>query len=124
MSKTTMVRTAEELAQAQLLAYNAKDLEAFVACYSEDVRVWRLANGAAQLPLEPQLQGRAAFRELYRQGPFAAPQVQAEVTQRIVMGDTVIDHERVHGRGEGVQQVAVVYRCREGLIAEVYFFLP
>jgi len=127
-----MMRTAEELAQAQLLAYNAKDLEAFVACYSEDVRVWRLASGAAmatasvaaQLTLEPQLQGRAAFRELYRQGPFAAPQVQAEVTQRIVMGDTVIDHERVHGRGEGVQQVAVVYRCREGLIAEVYFFLP
>lgn len=126
MSRTTMMRTAEELAQAQLLAYNAKDLEAFVACYSEDVRVWRLASGAAMppLPLQPQLQGRAAFRELYRQGPFAAPQVQAEVTQRIVMGDTVIDHERVHGRGEGVQQVAVVYRCREGLIAEVYFFLP
>ncbi|MEL4180026.1 nuclear transport factor 2 family protein [Roseateles sp. PN1] len=126
MSRTTMMRTAEELAQAQLLAYNAKDLDSFVACYSEDVRVWRLASGAAMppLPLQPQLQGRAAFRELYRQGPFAAPQVQAEVTQRIVMGDTVIDHERVHGRGEGVQQVAVVYRCREGLIAEVYFFLP
>lgn len=130
ISRTMMVRTAEELAQAQLLAYNAKDLDAFVACYSEDVRVWRLASGAAvasvaaQLTLEPQLQGRTAFRELYRQGPFAAPQVQAEVTQRIVMGDTVIDHERVHGRGEGVQQVAVVYRCREGLIAEVYFFLP
>lgn len=124
MSKTTMTRTAEELAQAQLLAYNAKDLDAFVACYSEDVRVWRLASGAAQLPLEPQLQGRTAFRELYRLGPFAAPQVQAQVTQRIVMGDTVIDHERVYGRGEGVQQVAVVYRCREDLIAEVYFFLP
>ncbi len=108
-----------ELAQAQLLAYNAKDLEAFVACYSEDVRVWRMPADS------PSLQGREAFRESYRKGPFAQPQVQAEVAQRIVMGQTVIDHELVHGRGgDQPKQVAVVYRCLEGLINEVYFFAP
>ena len=108
-----------ELAQAQLLAYNAKDLEAFVACYSEDVRVWRKPGEA------PSLQGRGAFRESYRNGPFAQPQVQAEIAQRIVMGNTVIDHELVHGRGgDRPQQVAAIYRCRDGLIAEVHFFSP
>lgn len=115
---TMKTLTAEQLAQAQLLAYNAKDLEAFVACYSEDVQVWRMPTAA------PQVQGRAAFRESYRQGSFAAPAVQAEITQRMVMGDTVVDHERVHGRPGGVSEVVVVYRCREGLIAEVYFFSP
>ncbi|MCV2354463.1 nuclear transport factor 2 family protein [Paucibacter sp. B2R-40] len=111
-----MSHTPTELAQAQLLAYNAKDLEAFVACYSEDVKVWRMPADA------PSLVGREAFRDSYRKGPFAQPQVQAEVAQRIVMGNTVIDHELVHGRGDSPQQVAVVYRCRDGLIAEVYFF--
>ena len=113
-----MLRTPAELAQAQLEAYNAKDLEAFAACYSEDVRVWSMPAEA------PRLQGREAFRDSYRNGPFAAPQVRAEIAQRIVMGQTVIDHELVHGRGETPQQVVAIYRCRDGLIAEVYFFPP
>ncbi|MCV2369943.1 nuclear transport factor 2 family protein [Roseateles oligotrophus] len=113
-----MNRTPTELAQDQLQAYNAKDLDAFVACYSEDVKVWRMPADA------PRLVGREAFRESYRSGPFAQPQVQAEIAQRIAMGNTVIDHEIVHGRADVPQQVAVVYRCRDGLIAEVYFFAP
>ncbi len=113
-----MDRTPTELAQAQLLAYNAKDLDAFVACYSEDVRVWRMPAAA------PSLVGRAAFRDSYRLGPFAQPQVQAKIAQRMAMGNMVIDHELVHGRGDVPQQVAVIYRCRKGLIAEVHFFAP
>lgn len=113
-----MSLTPAELAQAQLLAYNAKDLDAFVACYSEDVKVWRMPAEA------PRLVGREAFRDSYANGPFAQPQVQAEIAQRIVMGNTVIDHELVHGRGDSAQQVAAIYRCRDGLIAEVYFFSP
>ena len=113
-----MSRSPTELAQAQLMAYNAKDLDSFVACYSEDVRVWRMPADA------PHLIGREAFRASYRSGTFAQPQVQAEVAQRIVMGNIVIDHELVHGRGEQPQQVAVVYHCRDGLIAEVHFFAP
>lgn len=110
--------TPAELAQAQLDAYNAKDLDRFVACYAEDVRVWRLPD------TEPRLQGREAFRASYAQGPFAAPQVQAEVSERIVMGNKVLDHEWVHGRGDTVQQVMVVYDCHGGLIRNVYFFAP
>jgi hypothetical protein len=113
-----MFRTPTELAQDQLLAYNAKDLDAFCACYSEDVRVWRMPADT------PRLAGREAFRESYRAGPFAEAQVQAAIAQRIVMGNIVIDHELVHGRSEQPQQVAVVYHCRDGLIAEVYFYAP
>lgn len=111
-------RSPVELAQAQLEAYNAKDLDAFVACYSEQVQVWRLPE------LSPRLQGKAAFRASYAQGPFANPAVQAEVAQRIVMGQKVVDHEIVHGRGDTPQQVVVVYHCAEGLIDKVYFFAP
>jgi len=110
--------TPEQLAQAQLAAYNAKDLDAFCACYSEDVKVWRMPD------LTPSLQGMAAFRARYASGPFAEGQVRAEVAQRIVMGSKVIDHEFVHGRGDTPTQVAVVYHCRDGRIKEVYFFSP
>jgi hypothetical protein len=114
--ETTPERSPADLAQAQLEAYNAKDLEAFCACYSEDVQVWRMPAAA------PRTVGLTAFRESYRTGPFAQPQVQAEVRERLLMGQTVVDHEWVHGRGPEPQQVMVVYRCRAGRIAEVYFF--
>ena len=111
-------RSPAQLAQAQLEAYNAKDLDAFCACYGEDVKVWRMPD------LTPSLVGMAAFRVRYEKGPFAEPAVRAEVSQRLVMGSKVVDHEWVHGRAENAQPVIVVYHCREGLIREVYFFNP
>jgi len=111
-----MSLSPEQLAQAQLDAYNAKDLDAFCACYSPTVKVWHPPEA------QPRLDGMAAFRERYAHGPFALPQVQAEVTQRLVLGNTVVDHEIVHGREGSPLQVAVVYRCKEGLIDEVFFF--
>ncbi|MDT9000426.1 nuclear transport factor 2 family protein [Paucibacter sp. APW11] len=106
------------LAQAQLDAYNAKDLDAFCACYAENVGVWRMPAEA------PTLVGMAAFRERYASGPFAQPGVRAEVAQRIVLGDKVLDHEIVHGRGDTPEALLVVYHCSGGLISKVYFFLP
>lgn len=110
------IRSPAELAQAQLEAYNRKDLEAFCACYSEDVKVWHPPEP------EPRLSGMTAFRARYAAGPFAQPAAQAEVSQRLVLPEMVVDHEVVHGRGDAPHELAVVYRCREGLIAEVFFF--
>lgn len=104
-----------ELAAAQLDAYNRKDLDAFCACYSEDVKVWHPPEA------QPRLVGMAAFRALYANGPFLEPAVQAEVRQRMVSGDLVVDHEWVHGRGDTPLSLFVVYRCRGGRIAEVFF---
>lgn len=108
----------EDLAQRQLDAYNAKDLDAFCACYSPDVQVFRMPATA------PVTSGLAAFRERYRTGPFAQPQVQAEVRTRVVMGSKVLDHEFVHGRGADPQQVFALYEVQDGLITTVWFFQP
>ena len=58
---------AVAVVQRQLDAYNARDLAAFVACYRDDVRVYR-----PPAP-EPALAGKPAFAEFYRTQRFSLP---------------------------------------------------
>src|SRR4051812_8740778 len=96
--------SVEAIAQAQLDAYNAQDLDAYCGYFTEDVVVADL-NGNVSL------EGNAAYRERY-QGAFAKfPNNRAELLNRMVVGQTVIDHERVD-RGNGVDpvfEVAAIY---------------
>jgi len=107
--------TAAELAQAQLDAYNAQDLDAYCAFFTDDVVVADL-NGAVTN------QGIEAYRERYR-GAFAQfPQNKAELLARIVVGNTVIDHEKVIRGPDGPEfEVAAIYTIRDGQIARVDF---
>jgi len=106
-----------ELAARQLAAYNAADLDAFVACYHEDIR---LLDGD-----EETLRGRAALRERYC-GLFELWSFGAEVPRRVQLGQHCVDYEtwwRVDPdsgeRSEGV--VLVRYMERDGLIGLVQF---
>ena len=74
----------EIIVQRQLAAYNARDLEAFVACYSEDVRVF---EGETLLS-----EGREAFRERYR-ALFSTFSFGADVSERLSQGDHCVDLE-------------------------------
>jgi len=104
-----------DIAQAQLDAYNAQDLDAYCGFFTEDVVVADL-NGVVTT------EGLAAYRERYA-GAFAQfPQNKAELLGRIVIGDTVIDHERVIRGPQGpVFEVAAIYTFRGGKIARVDF---
>ena len=102
--------------QRQLDAYNAHDLDRFVAEYAEDVQVFKPPAA------EPLLSGKKAFAEHYARNRFTLPDLHAEVVQRIVSGNTVVDHERVTGLGEGVVEAVAVYRVAEGLITAVWFY--
>lgn len=103
------------LAQEQLDAYNAHDLERFVAVYSEDVLVFRMPSH------EPTIQGLEAFREAYRKR-LQTPGLRAEVVSRMVIGDKVIDHERVFTDLSDPVEVGVVYAVERGKISRVWFF--
>ncbi len=108
----------EAVVQEQLEAYNAHDLDRFVAVYHDDIRVHRLPAS------EPVLSGKAAFRAHYAAHRFTLPDLHAEVVSRIVMGDKVVDHERVTGLGDAPREVVAVYQVAEGLIRTVWFFSP
>ncbi|MES2885893.1 MAG: nuclear transport factor 2 family protein [Pseudomonadota bacterium] len=108
--------TPLQLAQTQFEAYNARDLAAFIACYSESVQVFRPPS-----PL-PTLVGKAAFAEFYATQRFNCLALKAELVNRMVLGDTVIDHERIHGLGEKPLEMAVVYQVQHDLIQTVHAY--
>ena len=106
----------EAITQASLDAYNAQDLDVYCGFFSDDIVVADI-NGAVTSA------GIAAYRDRYA-GAFAKfPKNRAEIVNRIVLGNTVIDHESVD-RGDGVTpvfEVAAIYTFRGDKIARVDF---
>ncbi len=106
---------AEQVVQVQLEAYNRRDIDAFAATYSPQIRIYNhpdqlLASGLEQL------------RESYSQLFARAPDLHATVTNRIVQGNFVIDHERVTGIPDvGQIEAVAMYEVRDGRIANVWF---
>ena len=52
--------TDSDVVQAQLEAYNARDLEGFAATYSDDIKIYRMPA------TEPAIIGKAQLRDVYR----------------------------------------------------------
>ncbi|SDM60846.1 nuclear transport factor 2 family protein [Allokutzneria albata] len=96
----------------QLAAYNAHDLEAFLATYAEDVHL-ALHEGQS-------IRGRDEMRGLYAE-QFAQRLCRAEVVGRLIERGWVVDHEVAHGLDDEPRRVLVAYRVRDGLIDRVRF---
>lgn len=79
--------------QRQLDAYNARDLDAWLATYAEHASQF-------EYPDKLLAQGHAALRERMQQR-FADPALHARLVQRAVMGTMVIDQELVTRSVEG-----------------------
>jgi hypothetical protein len=112
----TLSTAAESVVQRQLDAYNARDIDAFVATYADDAQQFEypetlLTRGAAQL----RERITARFRE---------PNLHARLIRRIVMGQVVIDHEevtRTFPEGTGKLELVAIYEVSEGRIAIARF---
>lgn len=106
----------EEVVQCQLDAYNAHDLVAFLATYSESAELTRIASA------DPPIRGKRAISELYGAKVFNVPGHRAELLGRMAFGNKVVDHERVFGlRPEPFEAVAV-YEVNNERIDRVWFF--
>lgn len=103
------------VAQAQLDAYNAQDLDAFCGFYTEDVIVSDLGGPVT-------LEGRAAYRARYERLFAEHPQNKVVLLARVAVGEVVIDHERVYRSPEAAPfDVAAIYRFRGDRICRVDF---
>ena len=72
--------TPETIVQRQLEAYNARDLDAFVACFSPDVVMRELQSNE---PIAEKHEGmRSSFAPLFE----GCPSLHAEIVQRICKG--------------------------------------
>ena len=104
-----------DLVQAQLDAYNAQDLDAYCAFFADDIQV-------GDLNKPPHTSDIETYRKNYA-GVFAKfPENKAELLNRIVVGPTVIDHEKViRSPGGETFEVIAIYTLADGKIARVDF---
>jgi uncharacterized protein (TIGR02246 family) len=97
-------------------AYNARDIDRFLDCYSPDAVV---EDGSSKVLR----QGHHAMREFYGQLFAQSPQLRCVVRQRIHVGRYVIDEEAISGiHLDGFPtevHAAAVYLVEKDLIARV-----
>lgn len=106
----------EAIVQTQLDAYNAHNIDAFLATYTDEAELFGF-------PAVAQTKGKEAMRQRYTQR-FSDTILRAVIVKRIVMGNTVVDHERVQRtfpEGPGVSEAIAIYEVRDGKIAKVTF---
>jgi len=112
---TVQNNSNSDVAQKQLEAYNAQDLDAMMAFYAPEVVVSGL-NG------KPTETSREALRARYAKAFAQFPENKAELRNRIAVGNTVIDHEHVVRAPGGEQfEIIAIYTFKDGLISRVDF---
>jgi hypothetical protein len=105
---------AEDTVERQLRAYNRRDLDAFLDCYSPEVVI---ADGNGNVLMRGRDAMRAAYGELFGDSPA----LHAEAATRIRVGDYVIDEEVVTGRRGSPDEirVAAIYHVAGDFIDHV-----
>jgi len=104
-----------DIAQKQLDAYNAQDLDNYVSFFAEDCVV----SGLNGTPTET---SRDALHARYAKAFAQFPQNKAELKNRIAVGNTVVDHELVIRAPGGEQfEIIAIYTFKDGLISHVDF---
>lgn len=104
------------LIQKQLDTFNAKDVEGWLSTYASDALQFNLLGELLAAGHE-EMRARVIIR-------FAEPDLHAELLSRIVMGNIVVDHEKItrnFPEGRGSLEMLCVYEIKDGLIQKASF---
>ncbi|WP_299224555.1 nuclear transport factor 2 family protein [uncultured Psychroserpens sp.] len=112
-TNTAETTSVEAIVQKQLNAYNARNIDAFMATYATDVKLYNYPN---QLRTDGYEQMRKSYSEWFKN----APDLNAYIKKRIVIGNKVIDEEQVTANGQIFHAVAI-YEVENGKIKKVTF---
>ena len=104
----------EMIVAEQFAAYNARDLDRFMACFAETITAVRLPD------MVTTLNGKAAYAAFYARERFTHEGLRAELLGRLVIGNKVIDHELIHGLGPQPVETAVMFVVEDGLIVTTF----
>ncbi|MBV8123238.1 MAG: nuclear transport factor 2 family protein [Burkholderiaceae bacterium] len=105
----------EAVVQAQFDAYNAHDIDAFMATYASDAEIY-------EYPAKLLMNGAEQIADFYASKRFNDPRLHGTIAKRIVMGEVVIDHEQIvltHPEGPGRLEAVAIYEVRAGKIQKV-----
>jgi hypothetical protein len=100
-----------QTAQAQVLAYNTRNIDDFAALHAPNVQLFNFGE------TKPFASGRDQVKAIYGDIFANSPELNAEIINRIVMGKTIIDHEVVTGR-KGVDRLEIIaiFQVEKGMI--------
>ena len=107
---------ASAIVQAQLEAYNAKDLEALLETYAADAKLFEL-HGKCTAQGRLELRARFAVR-------LAEPDLHARLLTRTVLGNVVVDYElvtRTFPEGVGTVEMLCIYEVLNRHIQKATF---
>jgi hypothetical protein len=106
-------KTAEDVVQHQVNAYNAMDIEAFLATYSPNVKIFDHPDRLLYTGIE-QVRG-------YYQSQFENnPNLHVQILNRIILGNYVIDREKITGLSDrSVKHAVVIYEVQHDMIQRV-----
>jgi hypothetical protein len=108
----TYSQTVDQVVQQQLEAYNRRDIDEFMAVFHIDVELWTLGSEA------PNAVGWEDVKKLYADLFTISPELNSTVLNRSVIGNKVIDYERISGRKGTSEDVflIMIYEIKDGLI--------
>jgi hypothetical protein len=108
---TSFTQSPTDVAEAQLKAYNKGNIDEFMEVFSEDITLWNLGEAV------PWAAGAENVREIYAKLFASSPDLNSEVISRTVIGNKVLDYERITGRkGGDVFFLIMVYEIKDGKI--------
>ena len=110
---TNQTETPEDVVNRQLDAYNSRDIDQFVATYSEDIKIYNSKN---ELIMDGHEQLRKRYENLFKN----TPNLHCKIENRIIINNKVIDKERVTANDRIIEAVAV-YEVTDGKIIKVTF---
>ena len=111
--QTILQESPEQIVQRQVNAYNARDIDAFLATYAENVKIY---NESGQLIMEGHEQMRAGYADMFK----TVTNLYCEIENRMVINNKVIDKEKVRYNDSYIEAVAV-YEVKKGKITKVNF---
>lgn len=101
------------IVQKQLDAYNARDIDAFMATYTKDIVLINFPNNVI-------LKGQEKMKEGYASYFDTTPDLNCKIINRTVIGNKVIDEEYVTANHQNFSAVAI-YEIENGKISKVTF---
>ena len=108
--KLVKEKNMEQLINRLVAAYDDGDAREFADCFAENAVAYEHPNVAAQT-------GREAICEYYQKVFAQFPELKTEILYRAVIGNRVVDHERVRRTSDGEPfEVMAIYEIENDSI--------
>jgi hypothetical protein len=110
---TIVYESPEAIVQRQINAYNARNIDQFIATYSEDIEIY---DATGKLLMKGHKQMREEYEGFFKN----AENLYCQIENRIVFNNKVIDKEKVRVGKDTIHAVAI-YEVEGGEIKKVIF---